>query len=80
MGQYAQGPERSSGKNHTKGPANTTIKGYLAMAVSTGGKEQITPERSSADGALQVAVGGSDHPDVGADSTSAADTLKLVLL
>ena len=42
--------------------------------------KQITTEGPSADGGLQVTVGGSDHPDVSADSTSAADTLKLVLL
>src|SRR6266851_6466874 len=42
--------------------------------------KQITAERASADGGLQVTIGGCNHPNVSADSTSAADTLKLMLL
>src|SRR5882672_440500 len=42
--------------------------------------KQITTEGPSADGGLQVTIGGCNHPDVSADSTTAADTLKLVLL
>src|SRR5258705_4572490 len=42
--------------------------------------KQITTEGPSADGGLQVTVGGGDHSHVSADSTSAADTLKLALL
>jgi len=42
--------------------------------------KQITAERPSADSGLQVTVRGCDHSNVGVDSTSAADTLKLVLL
>src|SRR5260221_4487785 len=42
--------------------------------------KQIMTEGPSADGGLQVAVGGCDHPHVSADSTIAADTLKLMLL
>src|SRR5882757_8588668 len=42
--------------------------------------KQITTERASADGGLQVTIGGCNHPNVSADSTSAADTLKLMLL
>src|SRR5258708_23347098 len=42
--------------------------------------KQITTKGPSADGGLQVTVGGRDHSDVSADSTSAADTLKFVLL
>src|SRR6266403_2507626 len=42
--------------------------------------KQITAERASADGGLQVTIGGCNHPNVSADSTSAADTLELMLL
>src|SRR6266853_1384168 len=42
--------------------------------------KQITAERASADGGLQVTIGGCNHPNVSADSTSAAHTLKLMLL
>src|ERR1700747_1758627 len=42
--------------------------------------KQVTAKRPSADGGPQVTVGGSDHADVSADSTTAADTLKLMLL
>src|SRR5258708_24794098 len=42
--------------------------------------KQITTKGPSADGRLQVTIGGCNHPNVSADSTSAADTLKLVLL
>src|SRR5690242_7845368 len=38
--------------------------------------KQITTEGPSADSGLQVTVGGRDYPNVSADSTSAADTLK----
>src|SRR5208282_322490 len=42
--------------------------------------KQIATERPSADSGLQVTVRGCDHPNVSTDSTSAADTLKFVLL
>src|SRR5258708_23597853 len=42
--------------------------------------KQITTERASADGSLQVTIGGCNHPNVSADSTGAADSLKLMLL
>src|SRR5260370_40501729 len=42
--------------------------------------KQITTEGPSADCRLQVTVGGRDHSHVSADSTTAADTLKLMLL
>src|SRR5882672_5860775 len=42
--------------------------------------KQITAERASADGGLQVTIGGCNHPNVCTDSTGAADTLKLMLL
>jgi hypothetical protein len=42
--------------------------------------KQITAEAPGVDGGLQVPVGGGDHPDVDADGTIAADTLKLVFL
>src|SRR5205814_8282554 len=42
--------------------------------------KQITAEGASADGGLQVTIGGCNHPNVCADSTGAADTLKLMLL
>src|SRR5258708_2702739 len=42
--------------------------------------KQITTKGPSADGGLQVTIGGCNHPYVSANSTSAADTLKLVLL
>src|SRR5258708_31464818 len=42
--------------------------------------KQVVTEGSRADGGLQVAVGGCDHPDVSANSTRPADTFKLVLL
>jgi len=41
--------------------------------------KQVAAEGPRANGGLQVAVSGSDHPDVSEDSTTAADTLKLVL-
>src|SRR5258705_8717049 len=42
--------------------------------------KQITTEGPSADCRLQVTVCGCDHSHVSADSMTAADTLKLVLL
>src|SRR5229473_3503130 len=42
--------------------------------------KQITAERASADGGLQVTIGGCNYPNVSADSTTAADTLELMLL
>src|SRR5258706_6006616 len=42
--------------------------------------KQITTEGPSADCRLQVTVGGCDHSDVSAYSTTAADTFKLMLL
>ena len=42
--------------------------------------KQITTKGPSADGGLQVTIGGCNHPNVSADSASAADTLKLVFL
>jgi hypothetical protein len=42
--------------------------------------KQIAPERSSADGCVQITIGGGDHSMVSMGSTSAADTFKLVVL
>src|SRR5271156_4695826 len=42
--------------------------------------KQITTKGPSADGSLQVTIGGCNHPNVSMDSTSAADTIKLVFL
>src|SRR5258708_10063508 len=42
--------------------------------------KQITAERASANGGLQVTIGGCNHPNVSANSTGAANTLKLVFL
>src|SRR6267154_3424323 len=42
--------------------------------------KQITTKGPSADGGLQVTISGCNHPNVSADSTIAADTLKLMLL
>src|SRR5579862_9689863 len=42
--------------------------------------KQVTPESSSADGGLEVPIGGCDNPDVGTDSTSASNTLEFVFL
>jgi hypothetical protein len=42
--------------------------------------KQITPKHTRCDGSLQIAVSSSNHPNISSDSSSAADTLKLVLL
>jgi hypothetical protein len=42
--------------------------------------KQIAPERSSADGGLQVTVRRCDYPDVSAYRARSADTFKLMLL
>ena len=56
-------------------PKRWNLNGENMQAV-----KQITPERSSANGGLEVPIGGCDDPDVGTDSTTAADTFKLMFL
>src|SRR5207237_1661579 len=42
--------------------------------------KQVAPERARSDGSLQVAVSGSNHPNIISDGSGPTDTLKFVPL
>src|SRR5438874_13596588 len=42
--------------------------------------KQVAPERARGDGSLQVAVRGSNHPNISSDRSSRTDTFKLAFL
>src|SRR5271170_3477213 len=42
--------------------------------------KQVAPEGAGGDGSVQIAVRGGDHPDIGSDGSSRADTFKFPFL
>ena len=42
--------------------------------------EEIAPKRLIDEGSVQIAIGGCNHPNVGADRLSSTDTLEFALL
>src|SRR5258706_413453 len=62
------------------GPKTRPWLSRKASSITSFSVAATNCERSSADGALQVVVGGRDHPHVSAYLTCPADTLKLMLL